>query len=651
MKANRRTDGYALILALSLMVLLGILTVSYSLVTRSELVSSKNTANSTTGFYAAEAALNARAETFRAKFKGYQVPSGVSPTSNQPCTGSNVGSGDFACQTVNINNRVVTSYVVKLNTQNIQIGAGEQYANLTAEETQYVVYGQSLNNAGNPEAITQLVFRSRLVPLFQFAIFFGKDLEFDNTANLDLAGPVHANGNIFLDAGSNATLDISGQVSASGTLYRGQKSANVCYGQVNVDDLSANAQTVNCSGNRRAMTATELPTWGGQLAQNVPAVTIPDVSSLQPQSGSLYWSQADVRVVLKPGSGSAWNAELQDVNGNTTVTSALLAATCPAALTTSNTFLDNREAKYWDGLNAARDYKRLLDVNMQLLTSCVNTNSTLLGVLGYTNTSSDKGLVFYFTVKDNSISQGTAANNYGVRLFNGANLHATLGSVPKPSRVDKGLTVVSDQAMIVQGSYNTSNKVPAALLADSMNVLSNNWNTATPCGTNLGYPYYWGPGVGGNGLTYNAAQAATGDAKSGGPMGCRTASATTINAAVLAGTDTSGFSNAQNATEGNLDGGTGSGGVHNMMRFQEDWGSNSPTALSSPAVYTYLGSLVSIGRPLHARGTFAVGGAVYQPPKRNWSFDSDFRDASKLPPLSPRFVYIKQDNFVRNFTQ
>ena len=664
---RHKSDGYAIILALSLITLLGMMLFAYAVVTRTEVVSSRNTARSTAGFYSAEAALNSRAETFRAKFKGFLVPSGTSPDiNNKPCVGTNLGSGDFACQTVVVNGRNVTSYVVKLNTQTIQIGAGEQYANLSAEETQFVVYGQALNNAGNPEAITQLVFRSRLVPLFQFAIFFNKDLEFDNTANLDLVGPVHANGNIFLDAGSSASLHIGGQVTSSQTIYRGQKSQNLCTGSVSVDGLSGSPLGVSCGGSRRAMTTSELTGWQGQIRQKVPAVTVPDVSSIQPQSDSLYWSQADIRVVLKPNvqiptcSGSSgpgggtnctytlgWGAELQDTNGNTVVSSATLAGLCPLALSSSNNFLDNREAKYWTTVDATKNKKRLLDVNMGLLTTCISTNSAALGVTPYMNNSSDKGLVYYFTVKDSGVSQGTSANNYGIRLYNGSNLHATSGG---GSRADKGLTVVSDQALIVQGDYNTNNKVPAALMADSMNVLSNSWNTPTPCSYSAGVPQYWAPGTSQTARTSVAALAATGDAKSAGPMTCRLSSDTTVNAAILAGTDTSGYGNDVTSTEGGLDGGTQSGGVHNMMRFQEDWGANGGT-LTTPAIYTYKGSLVSLGRPQHARGKFEVGGAIYQPPRRNWSFDTDFRDASKLPPLSPRFVYIKQDNFVRNFQQ
>lgn len=43
------------------------------------------------------------------------------------------------------------------------------------------------------------------------------------------------------------------------------------------------------------------------------------------------------------------------------------------------------------------------------------------------------------------------------------------------------------------------------------------------------------------------------------------------------------------------------------------------------------------------------GGMQYKAPGRAWKYDTDFNDASLLPPLTPRFVYLKQELFVRKF--
>jgi hypothetical protein len=33
-------------------------------------------------------------------------------------------------------------------------------------------------------------------------------------------------------------------------------------------------------------------------------------------------------------------------------------------------------------------------------------------------------------------------------------------------------------------------------------------------------------------------------------------------------------------------------------------------------------------------------GTVYNPPTRNWSFDTNFLNSTQLPPLTPRISYI-----------
>ena len=48
-------------------------------------------------------------------------------------------------------------------------------------------------------------------------------------------------------------------------------------------------------------------------------------------------------------------------------------------------------------------------------------------------------------------------------------------------------------------------------------------------------------------------------------------------------------------------------------------------------------------------GGWVYGNPQYYPPSRDWHYDTDFDDAANLPPLSPRFTYIRQELFVRKF--
>jgi hypothetical protein len=183
---------------------------------------------------------------------------------------------------------------------------------------------------------------------------------------------------------------------------------------------------------------------------------------------------------------------------------------------------------------------------------------------------------------------------YAVRLRNAATLQATPGTP-----VVKGLTVVSDQPAYLMGNYNSIGKIPAAVMADAINELSSSWN----------------------------------DANSAAGIGSRIAGDTTYNAAFLSGTDTTG-----NVEGTGGQGGAYNGGLENYPRFHENWtGRNN----------IYRGSLVSLNNSLKTNGRW--GSQSYNPPNRDWNFDSSFNNPVNLPPLTPRFVYLRQELFVHDF--
>ena len=55
------------------------------------------------------------------------------------------------------------------------------------------------------------------------------------------------------------------------------------------------------------------------------------------------------------------------------------------------------------------------------------------------------------------------------------------------------------------------------------------------------------------------------------------------------------------------------------------------------------------GGVLTTTGPRLLGPAAAAPPNRDWDFDVDFSNAANLPPISPRFVYLRQEFFVREF--
>ncbi|MCB0328533.1 MAG: hypothetical protein KDD70_02685, partial [Bdellovibrionales bacterium] len=67
--------------------------------------------------------------------------------------------------------------------------------------------------------------------------------------------------------------------------------------------------------------------------------------------------------------------------------------------------------------------------------------------------------------------------------------------------------------------------------------------------------------------------------------------------------------------------------------------------------FQYRGSFVSLGTPQKVNGAWQYGGNRYTAPIRDWDYDTDFNDAANLPPLAPRFVYLRQELFQREFEQ
>lgn len=84
--------------------------------------------------------------------------------------------------------------------------------------------------------------------------------------------------------------------------------------------------------------------------------------------------------------------------------------------------------------------------------------------------------------------------------------------------------------------------------------------------------------------------------------------------------------------ENNTDYGFGTdGGVHNFLRFLEDW-------QTPGATLNYEGSLVSMYYATYATGLFkCCTYSVYQPPTRNYIFDPNFATPQGLPPGTPMF--------------
>jgi len=603
---NKKQRGFVLITTMMLLGLLLTLLGVYYTTTNIEMATVRHSKSSATGFYSSEAGLNLRADTIRNIFVDYNRPTGVSPTTTNPCTGTNLGTGDMACTNYSFNTRTVKTYVTEdaSNPVILTIPPGERYQNLNAQEYRYTAKSLALNTSNQSEAELQLRFKSRLVPLFQFAAFYNKDLEILPGPVMTLSGPVHTNGDLYLYSGS-ATFSIAGQVTAASDVYRGRKDNSItpnCNNNlVRIMDPNAYRNLIPTCNSRTKVVASDVTPFNNMIQLGVSPVTVPAPEVLDATPGEVYWDKADLRLVMlldAAGNPSAYQvrtalnavdaaatAQLNACAGNISgkVVGTMAVSPCVNNQAAPVVFKNFRENKCI----------RMLDVDTIGLLNCLKTTNWFGSGKSLAD-STEGGLVFHMSI--NGPQSSSNANNYAVRLSNAATLQSSIAG----AAVVRGLTIVSDQAVYVRGNYNLNNKIPAAILADSMNVLSSNWNDA-------------------NGIKSDVNQ--------------RVGANTTINAAFLAGTDTTGGVDGEAGQNGAYN-----GGLENYPRFHENW---------SGVTLTYRGSFVSLGVARHVNGGW--GAQSYSPPNRDWNYDTSFNNAANLPPITPRFVYLRQELFVRDF--
>jgi hypothetical protein len=176
----------------------------------------------------------------------------------------------------------------------------------------------------------------------------------------------------------------------------------------------------------------------------------------------------------------------------------------------------------------------------------------------------------------------------GVVLTNGATLPANGLSVvtPDPLYIVGNWNVTNNSGQGMVQTYNVSDTLPSAVFADAVTILSPAWN-----------PSY-----------------------SSSNISSRVAAPDTVNAAILTG----------NVPSNNT---YYSGGVENFPRFQENW---------SGVNFYYNGSMVEMFQSRIANFPWPGTGTVYNPPVRDWAFDTNFNNPNQLPPLTPKVIYLNR---------
>ncbi len=232
-----------------------------------------------------------------------------------------------------------------------------------------------------------------------------------------------------------------------------------------------------------------------------------------------------------------------------------------------------------------------------------------------------------YTTKVPRGQAATADHSYyrrGFRLINGTVLPGNYDSSNASNT--KGFTVASENGVYVLGNYNTtgasvgsgtsvtppenylpkdsSTHIPAAVIADSVVILSNAWTDSNS---------FVNPFDSGN----------------------RVASNTQVRFAMIAGDPITGNTS---ITYSPSQFGQLNGGVHNFKRFLETWSNKR---------LNYSGSLINLYNSQNNNGFQKCCNTVYTPPIRDWTFDTTFLNANRLPPGTPYIYSISFTGFQR----
>ena len=272
--------------------------------------------------------------------------------------------------------------------------------------------------------------------------------------------------------------------------------------------------------------------------------------------------------------------------------------------------------------NPAQGVYGLYSVNM--INGALLANPSC-GVPGY-STLNNVWPMMYASVANAARENPPMFFRRAVKVVNGKNL-TPVGICP--SGVSCGLTIATENPVYVEGDFNANSAgggwndpgIPSSIAADAVTLLSNNWNDANSF----------------SGLNVAAGGNCTSTTSNCGiySMTYRVGNTSWYRAAIIAG---KGLSFPQPAGTGQ-DFGT-DGGVHNFLRYIENWGTNNTTLW-------YRGSIVSLYFNRQATGTFKCCNIVYSPPGRGYNFDTTFLNPTLLPPRTPLFRDVNTTGFTR----
>jgi hypothetical protein len=436
--------------------------------------------------------------------------------------------------------------------------------------------------ANRADAIVSVNAQS--IPLFQFGVFYEGDLEIHNGPPLTFAGWVHSNGNLYLSSANSFFQDLI--TTPQSMIWDRKAYADKLPGEwIN----NAAGTPVNLTFDSRslpspnAFKAASQASFDGRLMTSAHGVT--------PLKLPLPAGMAAIELIRPQSAGDAPDvrkvkeAWLADLYVKVDLTQ-LAPAACNGI-----TYLARPAGRAAPtAIECAAIFSgkpnAFLEGREDIGVDMLDVDVGALEAWVAANYAGRRIDIMYLTFSN--LNPGSAVADYpAVRLVNGSTLQYPL-------------TIATDRPIYVQGSYNSVGWKPAAIMGDAVTFLSAGWDDGAH-GSLPGTPT--------------------------NPSG-----EIWVYAAIAAGHSATPCDYTVPGCPGNHYG----GGLENFPRFLERW--------TGTQVH-YRGSLVSLFNSQAANRHEWAWRHYYDPPNRDWQFDTRFRDPTQLPPGTPTAATVSQIAF------
>jgi Tfp pilus assembly protein PilX len=480
----------------------------------------------------------------------------------------------------------------------------------------YDVEAESTSLSDNSRESLRETVRILETPLVQWFIFYGgnggnnSDLEVTPGPGMTIWGRVHSNADIYLRAGCGGQLHIQNydpnggnplsaphSVTAAGIIRNFHKGGNF------TSCVDPRIKTTNTSLiweddvpiNFFVDTEAEEAGFNDFVFVNEPVIQAPGNSQFvrndfyDQRAGDPQRADVDgIRILGQGGLGAGMTVEVSRPAANTDVTALVLAGETSAGNPYTGPMPIIRETT--GVLNDCREDDAVDTTDIDLYALELWYQEYLADPANGSGTLAGAGFLVYASRSPDASFANTADPMQAIRLMQ-------IGAGSAAQLLDE-TTFATDNPVYIDGDFNTVSTQGAAIIGDAINFLGNNWNDTKNCGGGI-------PSAGGAGSTQ-----------------------ITVRAALFGGYSPT-----------TAIGGTYGGGLHNYMRYHEEWRANGVTS-------DFKGSLIGLWTSQQATGNWCQGGDCYQPPVRSWGWDTRFADPDFWPPFIPSIFSVERVGFL-----